>query len=327
MPGCYSDNAGSLTAVFSFENHVLDWVEPQLTKAPPARCCGALAYDEATQSAVLFGGGNGGIFPPVRYNDTWIFKPVEGWSEVSPANSPSPRQGAATAYDPTTGTIVLFGGGNGIDPAFNDTWTWDGMNWTERFPPVSPPGQEFDSSEMVYDAATGTVVLWTGSLDTTWEWDGRAMTWTQQFPATNPPVSNATIAYDNAGKTVVLFGGTANSGQYLNQTWTWDGVTWTERFPATSPSPRALPQMTYDAELGMVTLFAGTAGPPSALNDTWTWDGTDWARLQPHKQPDGRWAGSMIFDPVANGLLLFGGELVGDPFGDDTWYFKPVPVR
>ena len=44
------------------------------------------------------------------------------------------------AYDPATGTMVLFGGfGEGY---LSDTWTFDGSTWTEQFPatgPAAPP--------------------------------------------------------------------------------------------------------------------------------------------------------------------------------------------
>jgi len=57
-------------------------------------------------------------------------------------------------------------------------------------------------------------------------------TWTRVSPATSPPVrDSASMAYDSATGSVVLFGG-ANGGSDLNDTWTFNGVTWTRLSPS-----------------------------------------------------------------------------------------------
>jgi hypothetical protein len=313
---------GLLLAVLG-EAQTLQWVKPALASLPSDRCCGAMVFDPLMHASLLFGGGNGGISPAVRYNDTWTFSSTGGWSQLSPGTSPSPRQGAGIAYDPTTQTVVLFGGGTGLYTYLNDTWTWDGTTWTQQFPPVSPRACEFDTQGMVYDQATENVVMFMGgncnpNLAETWVWNGRKKTWTQKFPAASPPASAATIAYDAANGEVVLFGGN------MSQTWTWDGTTWTEEFPATSPSPRGLPAMAYDPIVGGVVMFGGSAGAPSALNDTWTWNGSTWTQIQTTYTPEGRWAAAIDFDPYLRSIILFGGELAGDPFANQTLLLVPT---
>jgi hypothetical protein len=149
--------APAMLAQGQTRRYELSWVEPQLPSVPSARCCAALAYDKAAQSMLLFGGGNGGISPYVRYGDTWIWK--NGWFQLSPTTSPSARQASATAYDPTTGTVVLFGGADINNTLLAETWTWDGVTWTQQSPQVSPPARACATQSMTYDAATGSVVL------------------------------------------------------------------------------------------------------------------------------------------------------------------------
>lgn len=313
----------------------LDWVEPPLPSVPAARCCAGIAYDAATHATVIFGGGNGGITPGVRYDDTWIWG-RKGWLQQSPAVAPSARQGSGMAYDPTTGTVVLFGGGDANGEALSDTWNWDGVTWTQQFPPVSPPAREWDTQGMAYDAATRTVVLF-GGMDheggvwgDTWVWDGRTKRWTQQFPASSPPARRGTHAYDRAGQDVVLFGGDNGAGDCCNVYFCgmtrglWDGTTWTQQFPASAPSARTDHAMAYDAIIGKVVLFGGFNVPGQGLNDTWDWDGTTWSQRQTPTEPSGRWAAAMDFDTGDRGLVLFGGELTGDPFTNQTWLFVPV---
>jgi hypothetical protein len=60
------------------------------------------------------------------------------------------------AYDAATGQLVLFGGFVG-GTYLNDTWTWDGTNWTQQNPTTSPSPRE--GLSMAYDDAIGLVVL------------------------------------------------------------------------------------------------------------------------------------------------------------------------
>src|SRR5207244_1795711 len=82
-----------------------------------------MAYDAATRTIVLFANGQ-----------TWLFD-GSNWSPPTTAtSSPTPRGGAAIAYDAVHGNVVLFGGygcctGFGGDQYLSDTWTWDGTDW------------------------------------------------------------------------------------------------------------------------------------------------------------------------------------------------------
>ncbi|MGH9044376.1 MAG: cell wall-binding repeat-containing protein [Acidimicrobiales bacterium] len=239
------------------------------------------------------------------------------WTELSPSASPSARVGALTAYNPTTGNVVLFGG-DSVTPAgpgeiaiiggLSDTWTWNGTTWTQLSPPNTP-----DSADtMAYDPATGNIVLvGFGSNndpnnDATWTWNGT--TWTQLNPPASPPERfGASMAYDPATGNIVLFGGTNTIGltsQDLNDTWTWNGNTWTQASPLTSPSPRAGASMAYDASSGNLVLFGGEDDDLNRLGDTWTWNGTDWTEQSPSVNPSPG-SGAMTEDPVTGDPVLF----------------------
>ena len=248
------------------------WTKQAPPVHPPARVLASMAYDAATGTVVLFGGtGSHGDLA-----DTWTWDGTT-WTKQAPAVHPPARSGASMAYDAATGIVVLFGG-SGSHGDLADTWTWDGTTWTKQAPAVHPPSRVLAS--MAYDAATGTVVLFggdgrsaTGKLGDTWTWDGT--TWTKQAPAVHPPSRDlASMAYDAATGTAVLFGGTRSHGD-LADTWTWDGTTWTKQAPATSPPARAEGAMAYDAATGTAVLFGGyhytSRGLVHDLADTWTW--------------------------------------------------------
>jgi hypothetical protein len=131
------------------------------------------------------------------------------------------------AFDAAHNQIVLFGGCcDARDNFLNETWTWDGTNWTKQSPTNSPSAR-YDAA-MAYDAAHSQVVLFggvnNGGLNDTWTWDGT--NWTKQSPTNSPSARyNPAMAYDAASGQVVLFGGCCDAGiNLLNDTWTWDGT-------------------------------------------------------------------------------------------------------
>jgi len=244
------------------------------------------------------------------------------WTEKKPANSPLARTGHAMAYDAARGQVVLFGGtsGDSYFNNFNDTWVWDGSNWTQKWPVNSPPAHTAHS--MAYDAARGETVLFGGHdgnspLSDTWVWDGS--NWTQKWPVNSPPLrAYQAMSYDAARGQVVLFGG-HNGNSYFNDTWVWDGNNWMRKSPASSPAARNYHAMAYDAARGQVVLFGGR-DMSTLYPDTWVWDGNDWTQKWPASSPTPRVRPAMVYDAVRGEVVVFGGALMG-PFGwyGDTW--------
>jgi len=302
------------------------WTQQHPTTSPPARAEAAMAFDATTGTTVLFGGTPNG--EPSAIGDTWTWDGTD-WTQQHPSTSPPARYLATMTYDASTGTVVLFGGGAAGTGILGDTWTWDGTNWTKQVPSTSPPARVAPS--MAYDAATGNVVLFggyvtAGSFGDTWTWDGT--NWTKQVPATSPPArSFGTMTYDAATSTVVLFGGFVTydqfggGGNYLADTWTWNGTNWNEQSPATNPPARYLDTMTYDAATSDIILFGGAEPQPGGGyvldGDTWTWDGTNWTEQSPG-DPSAREYGAMAYDGSTSSAVLFGGSN-GHGSDGDTW--------
>ena len=300
---------------------------------PQPREAATMVADPATGKLVLFGGlirepNTVGIV-----NDTWVWSGT-AWKRLSPPTSPRPRFDAAMSADPATGTVVLFGGDVVLSSqttqgtTFNDTWTWNGRakTWTEQVPVLSPPVRR--AAAMAPDPVSGTVVLFGGTAGTgrdvlgdTWTWDGTAKTWTLETPAVSPPPrSDATMVYDKTRRQLVLFGGQADDGSRLNDTWTWNGAAgaWTQPTPPISPPGRYQASMAYDAFRKRVVLFGGDDGVkrpvPSRpdqgyflVNDTWTWDGSTWTQQAPLTPPEPRTNAAMAYHPGMQKVVLFSG--------------------
>lgn len=265
----------------------------------------SLVYDSA-RGVMLYFGANGINTIP---GETWTWN-GGSWTQLSPATSPIARSGGSVASDAATGTVVLFGGmykafvapsnpphlylpGGGSGPApqaqytytlQNDTWSWDGNNWTQLHPANKPPVR-FQTS-LAYDGKHSLLVLFGGCsdpacsvmLNDTWTWDGT--NWSKQNPANSPPArSGASFAYDGATGNLILFGG-AVSGGLLADTWLWDGTSWTQQQPSANPAARQAAGMAYDSASNRLVLFGGVTSS-SLVGDMWTWNGSVWSLVPP----------------------------------------------
>jgi uncharacterized protein (TIGR03437 family) len=232
------------------------------------------------------------------------------------------------AYDSMHSQVVLFGGGNGnpVNHGYlNDTWIWDGTNWTQSQPAQSPTPRS--NTGIAYDSVHGQTVVFGGEgvggsrLGDTWLWDGS--NWTQ-FQQIGPPAREYhAMAFDSQHSQVVMFGGEGVNGDLLNDTWLWNGKSWTLAHPQSSPPPRAGLAMAYDATHGQVVLFGGSTDS-SNLGDTWLWDGTNWTQVTPQNSPPARCYHEMAYDSAHDQVVLFGGgtsDLLSMNTGllNDTW--------
>ncbi|MFN2507283.1 MAG: kelch repeat-containing protein, partial [Chthoniobacterales bacterium] len=193
--------------------------------SPPPRYGGTMAYDAVSKRIVLFSGNITGT----DANDTWTWDGTS-WTQQQPANAPPARYRAALAYHSAGGKLVLFGGFDNAFNLLNDTWTWDGNNWTEEHPANSPtPRYSASASD---DPTLDAVLLFGGSngeptaegdFADTWLWDGS--NWTRQN-VTAPPDRrfSAGIAFDEARRKIVMFGGSNINNAGLRDTWFWKPI-------------------------------------------------------------------------------------------------------
>jgi len=290
------------------------WTQKQPTTSPSPRAWHSMAYDVTRGQVVLFGGWNG----TEVLNDTWVWD-GDSWTQRNPTSSPPKRHYlAAMAYDVAREQVVLFGGSDETGHLTNDTWVWDGANWAQRHPLVSPTARR--GHAMAYDADRAELVLFggdgsdaTGSRADTWVWDGT--NWTQKRPLNTPPDHSLhAMAYDASRRQVVLYGGQID-GNSRADTWVWDGANWTQKHPANSPRPQLSDAMAYDAAREQIVLV--TNPEAGSRVDTWAWDGRDWSRTVSSSSPPARSAHSMVYDAARNQVVLFGGA--GTRYYNDTW--------
>lgn len=244
---------------------------------PPARTFPALAYDDARQELVLFG-GNRVLFGTAQdtagfLDDMWTWDGA-GWNEEEAA-TPTARAEAAMTFDAGRQRIVLFGGYRNEGDhriRLGDTWEWDGRRWERKA--VHGPHPR-NGAAMAYDTDRKRVVLFGGSGNAgdTWEWDGES--WHHVASADTPARFNPAMSYDAADHALIRFGGWTSEGR-VGDTWRYDGSAWTKVADA-GPAPRNHTATAYDPKRGVVVLFGGHDGD-RVFGDTWEWRNGAWVR-------------------------------------------------
>jgi hypothetical protein len=206
------------------------WHQRHPEHSPGIGASFGMVYDAATEQVLAFMGEGLDANP-------WAWDGTD-WTELTAATSPAWRELEAAAYDEARGQVVMFGGqncGEWCYDLFNDTWTWDGTDWSLQQPTGHP--RRMYSAGVAFDALRQQVVLFGGDIFNvgarrdTWVWDGN--TWTRLRPSDSPSAREfPAMAWDAVRQQVVLFGGRdwpQDIERDFGDTWTWDGVTWNER--------------------------------------------------------------------------------------------------
>lgn len=303
------------------------WYQYYPPNSPTQRTAHAMAFDSARGQVVLFGGQDRTGY----LSDTWVWD-GSNWTQKFPQTVPPARISHAMAYDSVHSQVVLFGGFDGSADYTNldDTWVWDGTNWTQQFPQTSPPGR--NSFAMAYDSEHKQAVLFGGFgdgffvfLGDTWVWDGS--NWTEKTPQTSPQArADFAMAYDSAHGQAVLFSGDQGIA-FPADTWVWDGVNWTNKTSQTISSPpgRVYQAMAFDSVNNQTVMFGGNPLKGNTLSDTWLWDGTNWTQKHPSASPLPRAGHAMAYDSAHNRTVMFGGNQLDLAPDTWTWYGGAPP--
>ena len=194
---------------------------------PGAREGALMAYDQAHQNMVLFGGST----PDMQiYGDTWIWE-GQAWTQSS-QSGPAARFPGGMVYDAARQEVLLYSGhfaaSTGEFTSYDDLWAWDGVSWREIASGASTPGHRTHPG-MVFDPVTEQVLLIGSGSDVflrdVWAWDGSV--WTEITTSNTPARSGHNVAYDASRDRFVLFGGVDRpGGRALADTWEWDRAVW-----------------------------------------------------------------------------------------------------
>lgn len=176
--GGSSGNGQPLADTWAYDGAT--WIQLAPAASPSARSRTALTYDVARDRMVLFGGFDAnavaGNLLGLSRGDTWEFD-GDTWAQIATPVAPSARNMHWAVFDPVRGRTLLFGGaGNPLQGGhsgggyttqnYNDTWSFDGVAWTQvPVPIVFAPAKRFAAGAAV-DGRTGVAWLFSGGIQT-----------------------------------------------------------------------------------------------------------------------------------------------------------------
>ena len=263
------------------------WVQYASPPIQAQRTEDSVAFDVANRTLVLYGGVPNAVGrqpPPslqaaqAPYKGTWVWNGND-WASSSAGAQPSPRWGAALAYDGSTRQCLLFGGKDTIDQHIpRATWVWTGSAWVEAHAATNPPPR-IDAS-MAYDPVTKTVLLFGGRsaetgnlLHDTWSWNGSEWSLVANEAPGPSPRAEFAMAYDPALGGIVLIGGQGGKDtETLSDVWLWTGGRWEKVAIVGTQVARAGAAAAYVPSSQGIVLFGGYgphSGPQRATNSTW----------------------------------------------------------
>jgi len=192
---------------------------------------------------------------------------IEFYRNNEIVTGPSPRAGHTMAYKPDNLKTVLFGGSDATSLR-NDTWEWDGTEWTQVAD--TRPSSRYAHS-MICNSSEKEMILF-GGLNTSVTpeiylsdtWKMRNNVWSKVRDMGPGPNAGADMIY--SGKRAILFGGTDGIA-FGHNTWDWRGTLWTQRQNMGLPG-RGLHSMAYDSDRNLVVHFGGIDNI-RGFNDTW----------------------------------------------------------
>ena len=304
--------------------------------APSGRTATRMVWDSKTTHMILFGGTTKldlGTRVSYDLDDTWEWTGAL-WVQRWLAHSPHGRSFHTMVYDSNRSRTLLFGGKSGTATTnsvfYNDTWMFDGNDWTQINTPNQPsaryyPGSAFDPVRDKWVLYGGTTVSADGKTSTnqtdTWEFDGT--TWTQR--ATNgPAIAKPILVYDSLKNRVVMMG-TDDKNAVFMYIYDSASATWNQEKPTTLPKCVTDAQMVYQTHDNTIVLFGGACTDSDITGDTWEYDGTDWKKVDGASDPDRLASEAMAYDASRQATVIFGGTLAfGNPTGVTHIYTSHV---
>jgi len=211
---------------------------------PDARSGHTLNYDPVRRRLILFGGQASGFF-----SDIWAYDiAANQWTRLADNNAgPSRRYGHSGIIDTVRNRVIISHGFTNSG-RFDDTWAFDlaANRWSDISPAGGRPVRRC-LHHAVYDPAGDQMFLYGGCasgfgpcpVGDLWSYDFRNGQWKEIRGAPSPPPrQHYGIAFDEARRRLVLFGGSGNA--LYNDTWEFDPVplTWSQLSIANPPAAR-----------------------------------------------------------------------------------------
>jgi hypothetical protein len=239
------------------------------------------------------------------------------WKQLTPTVLPTCANEGVLTWQSSNNTILYTGGVCATSIGTEETYEWDGTNWTKI--ELTSFAGTYIGSALTFDPDRQNAVLFGGApgsgalLSGTYTYANKA--WTGIGDLDYPvPRSLFTFATDTVNKVVYLFGG-VNDATVFYDFWTYQNGMFHPQTLSNQPLDCSSPIGAYDTDRSkLVVLCSGSA--------TWEYDGSTWAQYDSSKTapPAHRFA-SIVYDQSLKKIVFFGGFDANSIYLDQTWTF------
>lgn len=292
----------------------------------------------------IFGGFNGSIL-----DDIGGYTPSTGaWESPAPASAPPERERHTLAWDPSNDVLVVFGGHSGSFPSFSDhdelyVYAPADNTWTQISKSGDWPAPRKDAGMVWVSASEGFLLyggndgsgaadrfsdLWFLSIDV----QNTSATWTQVSPGgATPPARSATcLAYDPAGRRLILHGGETQDGENAGTTYQYlvdDNLWQLDATTGMSPGDRSFAGCAWHPGVGRAVFYGGQGSSTSPTDGLFTYDPDNRVWEVPPLQEGSATPGSRsdqgaAYSPALGGVVMFGGRTSTIAYTNESWLIE-----
>lgn len=278
-----------------------------------------LVYDRARHETLLVGLAQDFSTGMYRWDPA-----SSSWTPITPAAKPGCVSDAGLVYQAHNERVLIAGGNCGAAAFIEETWEWDGTNWTKA--KTNGLGR-VGAAALAYDTATQTTVRFGGvssiSTSPTTPDEGTRTykngRWREVLMTVRPaPRSMSLFRRDPQQGGIWLLGGLSQFSygdaiSYLDDFWHYRDGQWALIAQPDAPKACETPAGAMDTDRNVLVVVCGGSS-------VFEWNGATWKkfeRLDP--APDARRFTSLVYDQTLKKIVMFGGYEFTRNYLQDTW--------
>jgi hypothetical protein len=290
----------------------------QILTDGPAVLKALLAYDPVRKQTIMLGLNSSAATVMYAWDPA-----AATWKPLTPTVLPTCANEGAMTWQSSNNTILYTGGICTTTTGTEETYEWDGTNWTKI--DLTSFAGSYVGSALTFDPDRQNAVLFGGAptagvlLANTFTYSNKIWSAVGDF---DYPVPRSLFSFttDPVNKIIYLFGG-VNDATSFADFWTYQNGMFRSQNTADQPLDCAQPIAAYDTDRSKVVVLCTSSA-------TWEYDGSKWVQFDATKTaPPGRRFGSIAYDQTLKKIVYFGGVDVNGIYLAQTWtYDEPSAV-
>lgn len=309
----YSNDGRTLTETPLHDTYEFDGTNwKQILSDGPAVIKPNLAYDPVRNRTIMLAQDTKNVTVMYAWDPA-----AAKWNQLTPTLLPACANEGAMTWQSSNNTVLYTGGICSGSLGTEDTYEWDGTNWTKI--ELTLYAGRYLGSALTFDTDRNVAVMFGGApisgalLGSTFTYVNKI--WSSIGDVDYPvPRSLSVFASDPVRNVIYLFGGINDSTTFYDL-WIYQNGQFFPQLATSQPSDCASPISAFDTDRQkLIVLCQGSA--------TWEFDGTTWTQFDSTKAaPPPHKFSSLVYDQTLKKTVFFGGYDGISSYLDQTWTY------